>query len=270
MINLENVTLVSIDSAKDYSYKSNIRLAAISRLIPEICNHIKFGDILIINPFNKNKDLITEKFETLWEFDWQHSGGIAWYNNFLIKRLPFLIKTEWYLIIQWDGFPRYTNLHWNNEFFNYPYLGGGHSLLNGGFSLRKTDVMQKIASCKENFNTGSEDNFYSKFFDNEFNTNVSTPFKIHWPPENVINDFCFFQDINYNNNQPTFGWHRNGFLSKEKMKQIYNEMNIFNESEINFLIDYSLLKELRNGYFDLNEIHSMHNIECNESFFDTY
>ena len=56
MINLESVTLVSIDSAKDYLSKSNIRLAAISKLIPEICKNINFGDILIINPFNKNQD----------------------------------------------------------------------------------------------------------------------------------------------------------------------------------------------------------------------
>ena len=74
MINLENVTLVSIDSVKDNPNKSNIRLAAVSRLVPEICKHINFGDVLMVNPFNKNKELIEKKFETLWPFDWINSG----------------------------------------------------------------------------------------------------------------------------------------------------------------------------------------------------
>jgi hypothetical protein len=264
MNNLENVTLVSIDSVKDNPNKSNIRLAAISRLVPEICKHINFGDILMINPFNKNKELIEKKFETLWPFDWINSGGIAWYNNFLIKQLPHLIKTDWYLIIQWDGFPRFHNFHFDTEFFNYPYLGGGHSLINGGFSLRNTKIMQDISKINETYNKGSEDAFYSTFFDNEFTQEYATPFKFKWPEENVLNKFCFFEDTKYE--PQTFGWHRSYCLSKKKIFEMFNETNIFNSNELDLLVDYSLLKEINGIDFDLNKFE----MEYNEQFFEKY
>jgi len=270
MINLKNVTLVSIDSAADFPNKSNIRLAAISRIIPELSKYINFGDLFILNPFSKNKDLLNEKFDTLWPHDWKNSGPISWYNNFLIKKLPHLINTEWYLIVQWDGFPRWNECRWNDEFFNYPYIGGGHSLLNGGFSLRNTEIMKKMSECNDSFNTGAEDGFYSKFLDNEFTKNINTPFKIPMPTQKIINDFCFFQDVEYNNNQNTFGWHRSGFLSKEKIKMMFNQTYLFSEKEIDKLTDYCLLKELRNEIVNLSGLHSIYNIDYNQPFFDTY
>ena len=66
MLNLPNVTLVSIDSAYDHPSKSNIRLAIVSRVVEWLKNEMNFGDYLFINPFGKNKDLIDEKFECLW------------------------------------------------------------------------------------------------------------------------------------------------------------------------------------------------------------
>ena len=110
MLDLSNVTLVSIDSAADHLSKNNIRLAAMSRVFPKIIENINFGDILLINPFNKNAHLIDEKFDTLWGYDFDSNiRNIMWYSNFIIKKLPHLIKTDYYLIVQWDGFPLFFN-----------------------------------------------------------------------------------------------------------------------------------------------------------------
>ena len=126
MLKLPNVTLVSIDSAADNLSKNNIRLAVMSRVFPKIIENINFGDILLINPFNKNAHLIDEKFETLWDYNFDTtSRNINWYSNFVVKKLPVLIKTDWYLIIQWDGFPLFFNdleKNWKSDFLNFEYL----------------------------------------------------------------------------------------------------------------------------------------------------
>jgi len=265
MINLENVTLVTIDSAQDYTSKNNIRLAAMSRLFPFLLNGINFGDILSINPFNKNKHILDEKFDTLWPFDWDNreGQGISWYSNFLIKRLPFLIKTDWYLIVQWDGFPLFFD-SWNNEFFNYPYIGGGHSVHNGGFSLRNTEMMLKMSECTDTFDSGAEDGFYSSFFDNEWMCNRKTPFKIQWPDESISRKFASFKG--FDNTTESFGWHRSGFYSPAHIAETYRNTNTFSNNEIDMLVQYSLTKDIPDKFLVPNYI-KLFDIEYNENFY---
>jgi hypothetical protein len=271
MIDLSNVTLVSIDSVEDHYSKSNIRLAAISRIIPELTKEIKFGDILMINPFGKSKNLLDYDFNPIWK-DYRGAGApknINWYSNYVVKKLPFLIKTEWYLIIQWDGFP--INPHkWSNEFFEYPFLGGGHSVYNGGFSLRHTETMCKMAQTDETFGSGAEDGFYSAFLDNEWMADRETPFKIKWADENVVNKFCHWNSEDKIDN--AFGWHRMCFLSKKDIEKAFlHYRNEFNSEEIKKLINYCLIKEID---FDLIESNvnkiELFDIEYNQYFFDNY
>jgi hypothetical protein len=268
MLDLSNVTLVSIDSAADYEFKSNIRLAAISRIVPEIIKEIKFGDVLMINPFGKNKNLLEIIFEPHWkDFKLGYSPkNIAWLNNYLIKALPKLIKTEWYLIIQWDGFIVNSD-KWNNEFFKYPFLGGGHSSLNGGFSLRNTNVMRKISEIENTFETGAEDGFYSCFLDNRWTENKNTPFKIPFPDEQLINEFCLWDSVN--SNIPTFGWHRHKYLSKGNIETMFNKYQIFSLKELNKLVSYCLYKEIQFPVPD-NEIIKLFDMEYNDEFFNNY
>lgn len=266
MIDLKNVTLVTIDSAEDFVSKSNIRLSAISRLFPFLLSEINYGDILCINPFNKNKHILDEKFDTLWHFDWDSriGHGIAWYSNFLVKRLPHLIKTEYYLIVQWDGFildPK----QWDNEFLKYPYIGGGHSVHNGGFSLRNTEVMKRISEWDgSTFGVGAEDGFYSAFFDNEWMESKKTPFKIQWPNEDVTNRFASF--FGYNKKLDSFGWHRSGFYSQLDIAKTYTNLNVFSKKEIDMLVQYSLTKEIPEHILRPDYIKSF-DIEYNENFY---
>lgn len=273
MLDLSNVTLVSIDSVADHYSKSNIRLAAISKIVPALENHIQFGDILMINPFGKNKDLLDSKFEPHFKgFQIDTSPkNIAWYSNFMIKQLPFLIKTDWYLVIQWDGFPIHRG-NWINDFFNYDFLGGGHSVYNGGFSLRNTEMMCRISEIKDDFETGTEDCFYSSFLNNEWMEQKKTPFKINWAEKNIVDKFCFWEETGINDG--SFGWHRTGRLSKGSIEKAYKALNIFTEDEIYKLTEFCLVKEINKPeLFGMDKNYNfIKNIdmEYNQSFFDNY
>lgn len=266
MLDLSNVTLVSIDSAADHYSKSNIRLAAISRIVPEILKEIKFGDVLMINPFGKNADLLDISFKRLWD-DKDVIKSISWLNNYIIKVLPKLIKTEWYLIIQWDGFVVNAQ-KWTNDFLSYPFLGGGHTMLNGGFSLRNTETMLKISTINDSFGVGAEDGFYSAFLDiPNVRNKKNTPFKIPWPNETIINKFCFWDSSN--SNETPFGWHRHGYLSKGSMYRMFNRYQIFSQEELKKLISYCLYKEIEYPIINENPI-KLFDMEYNNQFFDNY
>lgn len=270
MLDLSNVTLVTIDSVADHYSKSNIRLATISRIIPKLTEQIKFGDVLCINPFGKNKDILDESFNPLWEIDFTNTGkNIAWYSNFIIRKLPHLIKTEWYLIIQWDGFPINPD-KWLDEFFQYPFLGGGHSVYNGGFSLRNTETMRKISEINETFEVGAEDGFYSCFLDNEWMAHKKTPFKLKWGNEDIVKHFCHWNS-KYNMSN-AFGWHRMDYLCKKDFQKAFTHYkDEFSEEEIKKLVNYCLIKEI-----NMKEPKRIYNtielfdIEYNQYFFDNY
>ena len=268
MLELNNVTLVSIDSAHDHCSKNNIRIAAVSKIHKYLSDKIKFGDYLYINPFNKNKELINEPFEELWPM----SNGVGynpimWYSNFLIKRLPHLIKTEWYLIIQWDGFPVNENM-WSNEFFEYDFLGGGNSTYNGGFSLRKTETMIELSKIKESFDTGAEDGFYSTFLDNKWMADKPTPIKLKWANTSITNKFCNFYGMN-GGLKPNdfFGWHRSPYTSEQFFMEIFRDMHIFSPIEIEKLKLYGLVKSVQKELLIDSYIKEF-DIDFNSDFFE--
>jgi hypothetical protein len=246
MLNLPNVTLVSIDSVHDHKSKNNIRLAAVSKIVNHLSDQIKFGDYLFINPFNKNKDLITDYFEPLWPMvNGIESNPIMWYSNFLIKKLPHLIKTDWYLIIQWDGFPVNTNM-WDDKFFEYPFLGGGDSTYNGGFSLRNTKTMIDLSKINDDFSTGAEDGFYSIFLDNEWMSKHDTPLKLKWASSDICKKFCNFDGMNGDIMPDNFfGWHRSHYTSEQFFMETYRNIGIFSGDEIDKLKQYGICKSIK-------------------------
>ena len=267
MLDLSNITLVSIDSVYDHPSKNNIRLATVSRVVEWLNKQMVFGDYLFINPFGKNKHLIDEKFECLWPLA-EGSGfnPIMWYSNFLIKKLPHLIKTDYYLIMQWDGFPINSNM-WSNDFLNYEYIGGGYSVFNGGLSLRKTDVMQDLSKVNDNFGSGAEDGFYSAFLDNEWNKEKNTPIKLKWDI-NISKRFCNFFGNNSNGSFiPAFAWHKSQYSSEQFIFERYRDLQIFSNDELNKIKTYSLLKSIPKEFVLDNYIKEF-DINFNQNFFN--
>ena len=250
MINLKDVTLVSLDNCGDYISKDNIRIASISRIIPWIISNVKFGDTLFINPFNKNSHLIDNEFK-----------GINWYNNFVFKKIPYLIKTKYYLVIQYDGFPLNFN-NWNDSFLEYDYIGGGDTLQNGGFSLRNTEQMIRIIESPDEIKVGNEDHHISHYLTNE---TYNTSFKLKSADKETANKFSYFLPIT--NINESFGWHRGPYVSERDIFDIFSSTKLFNHQECNLLAMYLMSKFVSSWLFNENYMEYF-KMEYNNEFFN--
>ena len=112
-INLKNVTLACGD---------NKNKDLINHIIKSLTKFFEFGDIIFNN---KIKNLQS-------------------YNLWVTKKLKDDIKTDFCLIIQWDGFPINPS-KWNEKWLDFDYIGAPwinhpypdtNKIGNGGFSLR--------------------------------------------------------------------------------------------------------------------------------------
>lgn len=142
---LSNITLVSITNQE--KYLDTIKAIDFS------CKDIDFADVKIISNVNhktKYGHIHNDSVET-----------IVGYNQICINELNDIVKTDFCLIIQWDGFVINPNL-WTERFLDYDYIGApwDHAISknrigNGGFSLRSKkflEVSQKLTydpnNCK--------------------------------------------------------------------------------------------------------------------------
>lgn len=73
------------------------------------------------------------------------------YGKVIFDIFPKVISEEFFLVIQWDGFPLVPE-HWSDEYFKYDYIGaplqGGPEKIwvgNGGFSFRSQRLLQALA-----------------------------------------------------------------------------------------------------------------------------
>jgi len=243
-INLSNITLVVIDDLKDLPTEKNIRYVILDKVIKYAKAHIDFFDIKVFSPLNG--------------FQKQFANGSE-YSKWVIETLPYEIESEYYLIMQWDGFIINPN-KWNNDFFKYDYLGGGNSLQNGGFSLRKASKMRKLSNIKYSNYFGNEDSFYSLFF-NDVCKNVhknDDRFDENFYKECLENDWIYENqpfDINYTHihdlnwdcnkfasfftiNTESFGWHWSGQLDMFTIMYFYKKINMFDEEELKIIYSY--------------------------------
>jgi hypothetical protein len=244
VIDLKNISVVIVDDYRDNPTENNIRNVIVKKALEYSKQYITFGDILEFSPLNGfNKSLKTGEFE-----------------NFFIRELPWLVKTDYYLTFQWDGF--ITNpIAWNTNWLNYDFIGGGHSLQNGGFSLRKTKTMQKLSSdellnCINGFGNfcsmyTNEDSYYSLFFETnaKFITKEDNRIRKDWYKFIKEKDLIFKEPFNVSNtddentdsynfssffkyNSKSFGWHWSGDLDIFTTMQYYKNLNVFTNEEL--------------------------------------
>jgi hypothetical protein len=126
MINLSNTTLISIC---DDAYLKKTSLS-----IQYCLKKAKFFDVQIL----KIDDLDDIK-----------------YAQICVEKLYGIIKSDFCLIVQWDGFIINEHL-WNDEFLNYDYIGAPwgfpddcrNRVGNGGFSLRSRKFLRLSSTIK--------------------------------------------------------------------------------------------------------------------------
>jgi hypothetical protein len=174
MINLPNVSLVSIDTTKEID--STLRALYTSM------SGINFGVVKLI----ATKEQIEKNFSiendgiTLEEpvVDIKNYND---YNHYVIHDLHNHVNTSHCLLVQPDGFVLFPE-KWNNEWLKYDYIGAPwayaedsyidpfgnhHRVGNGGFSLRSKKFLQVPTKVEVPWETNNSD-FY-------------------WMPEGVIN-----------------------------------------------------------------------------------
>jgi len=131
MINLENVTLLTIDgSGNDLNAIKALKYSA---------NKIKFGAIKYIT----SGDYIPNFCETF------KISKLTWneYNKFCIKNLNEYVNTDFVLLIQSDGFVINPD-KWDSEFLNYDYLGAPWGMNNLSYNIPKFPII--LEECLKN------------------------------------------------------------------------------------------------------------------------
>ncbi len=243
-VDLSNITLVVIDDLKDLPTEKNIRYIILDKAIKYAKTYIDFFDVKFFSPLHGFKKQFVNGSE---------------YSQWVIKNLPYEIESEYYLIMQWDGFIVNPN-KWNTDFLKYDYLGGGGGLQNGGFSLRKTSKMRKLSNIKYCDYFGNEDSFYSLFFndvcknvnktDDRFDENFykecvenewiykNQPFDINYTHTHDVNWDCNKFSSFFTLNTESFGWHWSGELDLFTTLHFYKKINMFSEEELKIIHNY--------------------------------
>ena len=120
-----NITICAIDSVQPEKAKAAIERSK---------RHIKFGGELFIDHMSINSKQA--------------------YSKFILQELHKYIKTDFVLIVQWDGWVINASA-WRDDFLNYDYIGAvwpwhpeGLRVGNGGFSLRRERLVELTAEPK--------------------------------------------------------------------------------------------------------------------------
>lgn len=173
---LKDVTICSIDCVTP-------SLAA--NAINESMEHIVFGDAILLS------DKPTKgRFKSI---QIQKLNSKLDYSKFVIEELASYIKTEFLLIVQWDGFVT-SAVRWNDIFLDYDYIGARWpwhqntiSVGNGGFSLRSKRLMREVLLNRSNID-------YS-LNEDEIICQSLRPFleekRIRFAPESIADQFSY-------------------------------------------------------------------------------
>lgn len=136
---LSQITLVAITDEK--KYEDTVKA------VDFCCKEITFGDVSLITNAQKSNSYKHIHNDLVKNLDG--------YNRICINQLHEIVKTEFCLLVQWDGFIINHNL-WTDDFLNYDYIGAPwdhasskNRIGNGGFSLRSRKFLE--VSSKLNY-----------------------------------------------------------------------------------------------------------------------
>ena len=127
------------------------------------------------------------------------------YSRFVLKRLVEYTATEHVLLVQWDGYV-VESAAWRNEFLDCDYIGAkwpwhtdGHTVGNGGFSLRSRKLLDALADPRIELQ-GNEDDTICR----HHRPLLEREFGIRFATEALADQFAFESDFPLG--QP-FGFH---------------------------------------------------------------
>jgi uncharacterized protein DUF5672 len=112
------------------------------------------------------------------------------YSRFVLKKLYPRIETSHVLLVQWDGYVAHPEL-WMGEFLDCDYLGApwpdgkaGHTVGNGGFSLRSRKLLEALQDDRFPLVTNTEDvticGYHRPRLESDFGIRFGTPELAKW------------------------------------------------------------------------------------------
>lgn len=172
---LDNITLCCIDAVNPEKAK---------KAIDKCKESIEFGDELFIQTG------IYSRQE---------------YSKFVLQELHKHIKTDYVLIVQWDGYVINPDA-WSNQFLEYDYIGAvwhwhpeGRRVGNGGFSLRSKRLCELTAKPDFVYIDQNEDDLIC-----HVNRQYLEANDIKFAPEEIARCFSFERELS---DIKTFGFH---------------------------------------------------------------
>lgn len=192
MINLNNITLICVDC---------LHHASAIKAINKSIENIEFGKVIFVT----DKLLKSENFETVII---DRINSKEEYSKFMIFSLNTHVKTDYCLVIQYDGYVINPHL-WRDEFLQYDYIGAPwwykdkYNMGNGGFSLRSKKLL--IACQKEKFqNYHPEDNAICR----ENRKKLENKYGLKYAPDPLAEKFSFEPNMLHPFfKNDTFGFH---------------------------------------------------------------
>ena len=157
MIDLNNVTLVSV---------SSIRIKETIEALTKSMRGIKYEEVLLITheePSYLPKGINYKQCNIM--------NTVDEYSRFILYDLCKYIKSEYILLVQYDGYVLRPT-QWNTDYFNYDYIGApwparmnlesdGVNIRvgNGGFSFRSKKLLDSMNELELPFISGQYDTF---------------------------------------------------------------------------------------------------------------
>jgi hypothetical protein len=207
MLNLENITLVSVTSVNIERTISALKYSM---------REINFGEVILLT----DKDASSNDVKIIKIDPLDYIG----YSKFIVYELYKFINTEFALIIQEDGFVINPE-RWNSEFLKYDYIGAPFPIPqsndkisyrdpfgnlvrvgNGGFSLRSKKLLSLPTGLnldwKAYFGYYNEDGFFAVH-----NKHIFENYGCVYAPINVAAKFSIEHKIPENYDVIPFGFH---------------------------------------------------------------
>jgi len=178
-------------------------------------SRFKFDDLIIFSDIQRHwGDFSIHQINKI--------NSINDYNNICINILPHFVKTDFVIIIQYDGFILNPSV-WDSFFNNFDYIGApwfdqdGWIVGNGGFSFRSMRILEEISNTAYNSSSIPEDVFICKSIRSEL---INKNF--HFAPLEVARRFAF--------EWPNVKWDTFGFHGIFNLPKVY-------KNNIKFLLD---------------------------------
>ena len=236
---------------KKKSLSKNATICAVDCLFPELA--ARALDVSIQKCSFKEAILFTDE-EIEGKFNCvkiQKIKSILDYNDFLLNKLHNYIRTEFVIVIQWDGY--ITNPKaWDDVFFEYDYIGavwpqyaGEMNVGNGGFSLRSKRLLDAITDNRfKHLNEENEDNAICRtnraFLEREYGINFAD--------EEIANKFSYEQTTPL---IETFGFHGLWNIWRHEPDDV--AISIINRIPPKYYREYMMQKTLMSYYLAGND-----------------